>query len=121
MRGNYDGNLQWPFKFKVTFTLLNHLSSNHNQSSSFWPDTTSICFQRPRSNMNIGYGISEFFPIDLFKKDQNQYVQTDAMFIRVEVDFLTERSSKLSILKDIFISFFYFSFITDTWCRENIE
>jgi hypothetical protein len=97
MRGNYDGNLQWPFKFKVTFTLLNHLFSNHNESSSFWPDTTSICFQRPRSNMNIAYGISKFVPIDLFKKNQNEYVKNDTMFIRGEIDFLTGRQSKMSI------------------------
>jgi hypothetical protein len=98
MRGDYDTDLQWPFKFKIKFTLLNQLSSNYNQSNSFWPDTTSICFQRPRSNMNIAYGISKFFPLDQFKKNQTQYVQNDTIFIRAEVDFWAERPSKMSLL-----------------------
>ncbi|CAF4143157.1 unnamed protein product [Adineta steineri] len=56
-----DVNLQWPFKFKVKFTLINHLLSNNNQSVSFWPDITSNCFQYPTSDINIPYGKSKCF------------------------------------------------------------
>jgi hypothetical protein len=108
MKSDYDDNLEWPFKFKVTFTLLNHVSSNDNQSQSFWPDTTSKCFQCPRSDMNIAYGISNCFSLDLFKKNQNQYVLNDTIFIKVEVDFLSERPSKIFTSKDTLISLFFF-------------
>ncbi|CAF1151459.1 unnamed protein product [Rotaria sordida] len=91
MRGNYDDVLRWPFEFKITFTLLNHLSPNNNQSKFFWPDTKSIAFQCPRSNMNIAYGFSKFFPLDLFEQNENHYVKDDRMSIKIEVDFLAER------------------------------
>ncbi|CAF1183376.1 unnamed protein product [Rotaria sordida] len=91
MRGNYDDVLRWPFEFKVTFILLNHLSPNNNQSKFFWPDTKSIAFQCPRSNMNIAYGFSKFFPLDLFEQNENHYVKDDRMSIKIEVDFLAER------------------------------
>jgi len=98
MRGDYDTDLQWPFKFKIKFTLLNQLSSNYNQSNSFWPDTTSSCFQQPRGDMNIAYGISKCFALDLFKKNQTEFVQNDTMFIGVEVDFSAKRPSEMSLL-----------------------
>jgi hypothetical protein len=107
MKSDYDDNLQWPFKFKVIFTLLNHLSSNENQLNSFWPDTTSKCFQYPRSDMNIPYGISNCFSLDLFKKNQTQYVENDTIFIKVEVDFLAERPSKTFPSKDTLIFPFF--------------
>jgi hypothetical protein len=103
MRGNYDAHLQWPFKFRVKFTLFNHLSPNDNQSKFFWPDTKSICFQRPRGDMNIGYGISNFVSLDLFETNQSQYVEKDTVFVGVQVDFLAERPSIMSISKDILI------------------
>jgi hypothetical protein len=114
MRGCYDANLHWPFKFKVKFTLLNLLSPNDNQSNFFWPDTKSICFQRPRGEMNIAYGISKLFSLDLFKKYRDQFVQNDKIFIKVEFDFSADRPGKISISKDTLISFPYFSFTIDT-------
>ncbi|CAF3978944.1 unnamed protein product [Rotaria sordida] len=92
MQGNHDAILQWPFKFKVTFTVLNQLSLNNNHSISFWFDTTSSCFQHLTTDMNIIYGISRFLPLDLFEKNQNQYVQNDTMFFKVEIDFSAEKS-----------------------------
>ncbi|CAF1201287.1 unnamed protein product [Rotaria sordida] len=91
MQGNYDDVLRWPFEFKITFTLLNHLSPNNNQSKFFWPDTKSIAFQCPISNMNIAYGFSKFFPLDLFEQNENHYVKDDRILIQVEIDVLAER------------------------------
>jgi len=108
MRGNYDAHLQWPFKFRVKFTLFNLLSPNENQSKFFWPDTTSVCCQRPKSEMNIGYGISEFFSLDLFETNLSEYVQNDTIFIGVHVDVLAEGRSIMSISKDILIWFLLF-------------
>ncbi|CAF4327616.1 unnamed protein product [Rotaria sp. Silwood2] len=91
MRGNYDYILHWPFQFKIIFTLLNHLSSNNNHTNFLWPDTKSNSFQCPRSDMNIAYGISKFFPLDLFKQNESHYVKNNKMFIKIEVDFVAER------------------------------
>ncbi|CAF3341762.1 unnamed protein product [Rotaria sp. Silwood1] len=100
MRGSYDNDLCWPFQFKVTFTLLDHLSPNNNQTNFLWPDTKSIAFQRPSSEMNIPYGISKFVPLNVFEHNENHYVKNDRMFIKIEVDFLAERPT-ISLIGDV--------------------
>ncbi|CAF0746459.1 unnamed protein product [Adineta steineri] len=90
MRSEYDAIIHWPFKYKVKFTLLNQLQSD-SPSKCFWPDVNSTCFQRPRTNMNIPSGIPKFFPLVIFKQTYDEYVQNDTMFIKVEVDFISER------------------------------
>lgn len=45
MRGLYDALLRWPFRQRVTMTLLNQSGSRH-VSDTFRPDTRSS-FQRP--------------------------------------------------------------------------
>ncbi|CAM4793028.1 unnamed protein product, partial [Rotaria magnacalcarata] len=95
MRGKYDANLRWPFTHKITFTLNDQSSptnNNPNHISRFcWPDEKEICFQRPTNNMNVAYGFSKFVPLDLLEDNENRYVQNDTMFIKFEVDLLSER------------------------------
>ncbi|CAF4955358.1 unnamed protein product, partial [Rotaria sp. Silwood1] len=91
MQDTHNTIFHWPFKFNVTFTLLNQLSSNNNQSISFWFNTTSSCFQHSTTDINIVDGTSTFLSLDLFEKNQNQYVQNDTMFIKVEIDFQAEK------------------------------
>ncbi|CAF2588967.1 unnamed protein product [Rotaria sp. Silwood2] len=91
MRGEYDANLQWPFKLKVTFSLIDQSTKNDKQyhiDQFCCPDATDICFQCPKTDMNIAYGISKFFLLDRFRQNQNDFVQYDTMFIKVEVDLL---------------------------------
>ncbi|CAF0872382.1 unnamed protein product [Adineta steineri] len=90
MRHEYDGIIHWPFKYKIIFTLLNQLQSD-SPSKCFWPDVNLASFQRPRTNMNIAGGIPKFFSLDIFKQTYDEYVQNDTMFVKVEVDFISER------------------------------
>jgi hypothetical protein len=106
MQGNYDANLQWPFKFKVTFTFINQLTPENNHSVSFWPDMSSSSFQRPNTEMNIPYGISKGFPLDVFNQNEDQFVQDDTMFVKVAVDFLAELPGKTPVLNNLFILFY---------------
>lgn len=46
MRGLYDALLRWPFRQRVTMTLLNQTGSRH-VSDTFRPDVRSSSFQRP--------------------------------------------------------------------------
>lgn len=90
MRGDYDALLEWPFCFKVTLSLLDQsiVKNNQNHWSQFFsPDRQSICFQRPRLEMNECYGIEKFISIEQLKQNQNRYVQDDTIFIKIEVDF----------------------------------
>ncbi len=54
MRGDYDALLEWPFRFKVTFSLLDQSNQIHWRKF-FWSEIKSICFQRPRLEMNEAY------------------------------------------------------------------
>jgi hypothetical protein len=110
MRGEYDDILPWPFKFKVTFTLIDQAATNENQyhiRQFRWPSTKEFCSECPRGDMNISNGIPMFFPLDLFEQNQDRYVENDTMFIQVEIDHSTERPSKISILK-INLTWFFF-------------
>jgi len=93
MRGENDANLQWPFKFKVTFSLIDQSTSdNQSQISQFcWPDATPTCFERPKTNMNIAYGIPMFYELELFEQNQNRFVKHDTMYIKLEIDLSTDR------------------------------
>jgi TNF receptor-associated factor 2 len=96
-REDYDAILHWPFSFKTTFCLIDQLQLDNNQHDivkSFWPDKNSICFQCPNSSMNGAYGIKKLCSIEQLKKDRHLYIQDDTMFIKIKVDFLTERPSK---------------------------
>ncbi|CAF1655344.1 unnamed protein product [Rotaria magnacalcarata] len=94
MSGEYDAILHWPFHFKVIFSLLNQstaVDSNRlsDLSKSIWPNTGSICFQRPRLAMNEAYGIKKFIALDEFQMNRNHFVQNDTIFIKIELDFMS--------------------------------
>ncbi len=105
LRGNYDPIVHWPFNFKIKFTLLNQFQSDNNQSNFFWSDPTSICFQRPNTNMNIPYGISKFFPLNVLKQNENHYVRDNTMLVTVELDFLAKIPGRIALLNNILIIF----------------
>lgn len=101
MRGKFDAILTWPFGYKVTFRLLEQCPSDDHPrhlSQCFWPDTSLQCFQRPKLNMNEAYGIEKLIPLEQLRADQQpRYLQNDTIFIQVEVDFESKRSSKFAI------------------------
>ncbi|CAF0831963.1 unnamed protein product [Adineta steineri] len=96
MRNEFDAIIHWPFKYKIIFTLLNQLQSD-SPSKYFWPDVNLASFHRPTTDMNTACGIPKFFPLDIFKKTYAEYVQNDTMFVKVEVDFTSERSELVFI------------------------
>ena len=84
MRGPFDGLLQWPFKQKVTLTLLNQSGKKH-VSDSFRPDPNSSSFQRPgRREMNIASGCPMFIRLEHLMS--GGFVKDDCVYVRVVVD-----------------------------------
>ena len=84
MRGPFDGLLQWPFKQKVTLTLLNQAGKKH-VSESFHPDPNSSSFQRPgRREMNIASGCPMFIRLEHLLN--GGFVKDDCIYVRVVVD-----------------------------------
>ena len=84
MRGPIDELLLWPFKQKVTLTLINQAGKKH-VSDSFHPDPHSSSFQRPgRREMNIASGCPMFIRQEHLVN--GGFVKDDCIYIRVMVD-----------------------------------
>lgn len=56
MRGHYDALLDWPFRCKVTFMLLDQGPHKKHVVHSFTSSAESNSFRRPTSERNIGNG-----------------------------------------------------------------
>lgn len=85
MKGEYDFQLKWPFRHKVTFTLLDQVNKNHI-STSFRPLESSPSFQRPVSEANVASGLPEFCPLYLLHAPQTNYICNDTLVIQAVVD-----------------------------------
>ena len=84
MKGPYDALLPWPFRQKVTLTLINQAGKKH-QSDSFRPDPHSSSFQQPgRKEMNIASGCPMFIRIEHLLN--GGFVKDDTIYLRVVVD-----------------------------------
>uniref|UniRef100_A0A8C4R0W9 TNF receptor-associated factor n=2 Tax=Eptatretus burgeri TaxID=7764 RepID=A0A8C4R0W9_EPTBU len=84
MRGEYDALLPWPFRQRVTLTLMDQGVGRKHLSDTFKPDPSSTSFSRPASDMNIASGCPLFVSHDLLKT--GSYVCDDTIFIKVVVD-----------------------------------
>lgn len=84
MRGPIDELLPWPFKQKVTLTLINQMGKKH-VTDSFRPDPNSSSFQRPgRREMNIASGCPMFIRLEHLL--EGGFVKDDCIYLRVMVD-----------------------------------
>ena len=83
MRGDYDFQLPWPFKQKVTMVLIDQ-DGRHHIADNFTFDQPSSSFEKPHSHMNIAMGCPQFVSIDIL--DDGRYIKEDTMFIKVLVD-----------------------------------
>ena len=84
MRGPIDELLPWPFKQKVTLTLVNQMGKRH-VTDSFRPDPHSSSFQRPgHREMNIASGCPMFIRQEHLVN--GGFVKDDCIYIRVVVD-----------------------------------
>ncbi|XP_073907226.1 TNF receptor-associated factor 1 isoform X2 [Castor canadensis] len=85
MRGEYDALLQWPFRNKVTFMLLDQNNREH-AIDAFRPDLSSASFQRPQTETNVASGCPLFFPLVRLQSPKHAYVKDDTMFLKCIVD-----------------------------------
>ncbi|KAK7505601.1 hypothetical protein BaRGS_00003346 [Batillaria attramentaria] len=86
MRGEYDPLLNWPFRQKVTLTLLDQSPEKRHLTDHFQPDPTSSSFKRPESEMNVASGCPLFVSHAVLENPANGYLKEDTIFIRIVVD-----------------------------------
>lgn len=85
MQGEYDCLLPWPFRQKVTLSLLDQSGEGKHLHESFIPDSESSSFQKPTSEMNVGSGHPHFVPQNKLE-GTSPYVINDTILIKVQVD-----------------------------------
>ena len=81
LRGPFDALLVWPFKQKVTLTLINQAGKKH-VTDSFCPDPHSSSFQRPgRKEMNIASGYPMFIRVEHVLN--GGFIKDDCIFLKI--------------------------------------
>ena len=95
LRGEYDALLTWPFRQKVTFTLLDQSESKEHVVNSFRPDPNSSSFQRPISEKNNGSGSPQFCSFNLLTHTFKGYLKENVMFIKINVDCEEKKESPI--------------------------
>ena len=87
MKGKYDAILPWPFKKKVTITLIDQqedLNKRENVIMSFIPGNSPQSFARPTQEENsAGYGYPEFISHE--KLHSRRYLVDDTLFLQTEI------------------------------------
>ena len=87
MKSEHDDLLPWPFKQKVTISLLNQETPSDTTShitQSFMPDAKSSSFQKPTKDMNIASGFPKFAPRSVLS--DKRYAVNDTVYFKVKVD-----------------------------------
>lgn len=90
MKSEHDDLLPWPFKQKVTISLLNQdtpTSPDAHITQSFIPDTRSSSFQKPTKEMNVASGFPKFAAKSVL--NERRYSANDTIYFKVKV-YLTE-------------------------------
>ena len=84
MKGPFDALLPWPFKQKVTLTIINQAGKKH-VTDTFRPDPQSNSFQRPtQKEMNVASGCPMFIRLEQLLN--GGFVKDDCIFLRTVVD-----------------------------------
>ena len=84
MKGDYDELLPWPFRQKVSLTLLDLTPNRKHMTDTFRPDPTSTSFRKPMSDMNIASGCPLFVAQSILETPT--YIKDDTLYIKVSVD-----------------------------------
>jgi len=84
LKSEHDSLLNWPFKFKVTFSLLGTNNQN-NLIKSFNPDPNALnSFERPKNDMNKPSGLKYF--CSLAEIDKFIIKKDNCIFIKTQID-----------------------------------
>ena len=84
MRGEYDAIMSWPFRLRVTFTMINQ-AGKEDIRDSFAPDLSSNSFGRPTSEMNVASGCPSFCRlVDLLDFNRG-FLKDNMIYLRLTV------------------------------------
>jgi len=87
MKSEYDDILSWPFRHRVTLSLINQnnpLSAEAAIMRKFVPNPESSSFQKPKDTFNIASGFPEFAELHIL--NDSAFVKNDTIYFRVKLD-----------------------------------
>lgn len=92
--GEYDNLLEWPFSYKVTFSILDQsdpsLSKPQHITETFNPDPNWKNFQKPSSSRSsldesaLGFGYPKFVSHEEIRK--RNYIRDNAIFLKASIE-----------------------------------
>ena len=86
MKGPFDALLSWPFKQKVTLSIINQAGKKH-VTDTFRPDPQSNSFHRPTlKEMNVASGCPMFIRLEHLLN--GGFVKDDCIFLTAKIDTL---------------------------------
>ena len=87
MKGEFDDLLSWPFRHRVTLTLINQdapAEPRSSKSQRFLPNPDSSSFRKPKDAFNVASGFPEFVPASVLH--DSSFIKNDILYIKVKVD-----------------------------------
>ena len=88
MKGDYDALLDWPFKDKITFYLIDQGEQKNHRTHQLSPNRSlpniKVVFNRPAVSENLGIGNPCFVPHEAL--DSSDFIKDDTLFIKVIVE-----------------------------------
>lgn len=91
MKGEFDALLPWPFKPRVTLTLLDQDTKTCYRSKTIEPDPESSSFKMPVNEMNVASGVPDFISHDHLETPT--YLQDDVIFLKIKIEITDSVSS----------------------------
>lgn len=89
MRGDYDDELEWPFRGSISLSIINKLEPESTITESMIADPQTSAFQRPSLNPSIlrsvkGFGYREFTSAKMIESEK--FVQDDSITVKVKIE-----------------------------------
>ena len=86
-RGNYDSELEWPFRGTVKFTLLNQVGdSDHYIVSSFNTEENEKKFMSSEQGVNnSGYGYPKFISHSKLLTEKSKYYRDNCLYLKIDI------------------------------------
>ncbi|KAG0445180.1 hypothetical protein HPB47_018824 [Ixodes persulcatus] len=84
-KGPYDPTLEWPYKRRSTFVIVDQKSNTYHKIAEIVPEELGIdlehCFQRPKDGENEGIGYTAIMSLEDIENPENGYVVHDSFVI----------------------------------------
>ena len=86
-RGNYDSDLEWPFRGTVKFTLLSQIAdTDHYVVSSFNTEENEKKFMSSEQGINnSGYGYPKFISHSKLMTEKSKYYKDNCLYLRIDI------------------------------------